>query len=255
MSSSASIHVHQVGKKYWISGSSETPTRKSLKGSLHSFLSGGLRKQKQQELWALKDLSFDLHPGEIVSIMGRNGSGKSTLLKLLARVTPPSEGEIHLQGRLGALLEVGTGMHPDLSGRDNIYFCAALLGVSRKEVVKKLDAIVDFANISDFLDTPLKKYSSGMALRLACAVLFHLETDLLILDEVLTVGDYAFQNLCFEKIQQVAKEGRIILCVAHHEEWISKYCHRALLLKKGRLISDGKPAEVLQHYHLLGETP
>jgi lipopolysaccharide transport system ATP-binding protein len=223
------IKVTSVGKKYWMN--------ESLKERLHRMLSF---QRERKILWAVQDVSFSIQPGEIVGVIGHNGSGKSTLLKLISRVTEPTEGAIEITGRVGALLEVGVGMHPELSGRDNIYFFGALLGMKKKEIQKRLDLIVDFAKISSFLDHPIKKYSSGMALRLASSVILHLDTDILILDEVLSVGDKGFQEQCFEKIQEVAGRGKIVLCVSHHAEWIKKYCHRELLLDRGKLISDTK---------------
>jgi lipopolysaccharide transport system ATP-binding protein len=201
------------------------------------------------EFWALKEVSFSLYPGEVVAILGHNGSGKSTLLKLMSRIIEPTHGKIFLTGRLGALLEIGTGMHPELTGLENIYFCGALLGMKKKEINRHLDEIISFAEIEAFLQTPFKKYSSGMSLRLAASILLHLKTDVLILDEILSVGDYAFQNLCFNKIKEVASDGRLVLCVTHHEEWISTYCKRALLLNSGKLIADGSPLDILHQYH------
>ncbi len=223
------IKVVSVGKKYWM--------RESLKERLHRMLS---LQKAEKVVWALDDVSFSLQAGEIVGVVGNNGSGKSTLLKLIARVTEPTKGSIEIRGKVGALLEAGMGLHPELSGRDNIYFLGALLGMKRKEIQGKLDQIVDFSGVSAFLDDPLKKYSSGMAMRLASSVILHLDTDILILDEVLSVGDKHFQDQCFAKIQEVSKLGKIVLCVSHHGEWIKKYCHRELLLEKGRLISDTK---------------
>ncbi len=245
------IEVSSLGKKYSIRSKSGDLSHRSLKNRLHQLLTGKWGKERDEAFWALEDLSFSISKGEVVAILGHNGSGKSTLLKIISRITEPTAGKVSLYGHLGALLEVGTGMHPDLTGRDNIYFCGALLGMKRNEITKHLDAIVAFADIAPFLDTPLKKYSSGMALRLACSVLFHLRTDLLILDEVLSIGDWTFQSKCFEKIKEVASEGRVILCVTHHEEWISTYCSRALLLHHGHLVEDGAAVDVLKKYHAL----
>ena len=223
------IRVASVSKRYWMS--------ESLKERLHRMLS--FQKGKRV-LWALDDVSFYVEAGEIVGVVGHNGSGKSTLLKLISRVTEPTKGTIEVRGKVGALLEAGVSMHPELSGRDNIYFLGSLLGMKKKEIQKKLDLIVGFSGVSSFLDVPLKKYSSGMALRLASSVILHLDTDILILDEVLSVGDKKFQEQCFSKIQEVAKSGRIVLCVSHHAEWVKKYCHREIVLDKGKLISDTK---------------
>ncbi len=223
------IKVLSVGKKYSM--------RESLKERLHRMLS---LEKKKRALWALEDVSFSVHSGEIVGIVGNNGSGKSTLLKLIARVTEPSKGSIEVGGKVGALLEAGIGLHSELSGRDNIYFLGALLGMKKKETEAKLDQIVDFSGIASFLDDPLKKYSSGMAIRLAASVMLHLDTDILIFDEVLSIGDKRFQDQCSAKMQEVAKAGKIILCVSHHTEWMRQYWHRELFLEKGQLISDTK---------------
>lgn len=243
------IEVSNISKRYWISSDSTEMQQRSLKKSLHRLLSKGLSRKGMTEFWALKDLSFSLYPGEVVAILGHNGSGKSTLLKLMSRIIEPTQGKIFLTGRLGALLEIGTGMHPELTGLENIYFCGALLGMKKREVKRHLDEIISFAEIEAFLQTPFKKYSSGMSLRLAASILLHLKTDVLILDEILSVGDYAFQNLCFNKIKQVANDGRLVLCVTHHEEWISTYCKRAILLNSGNLIADGAPTAILHQYH------
>jgi len=242
------IEIQEISKKYRIPAGDSKGSHRSLKKTVQQALSGKWKNLQMEEFWALRDLSFSLYRGEIVAILGHNGSGKSTLLKLISRIIEPTKGKIFLYGKLGALLEVGTGMHPDLTGRENIFFCGALLGMKKEDVRKVLDQIVDFADIAAFLDTPFKKYSSGMALRLAASVLFHLKTDLLILDEVLSVGDRAFQLLCFEKIKAISQDGKIVLCVTHHDEWISTYCQRALLLDHGQLISDGPAASVLQKY-------
>lgn len=243
------IDVQNISKMYVIH--SGVHDAKSLKKTLGQIL----KRRSRQPFWALKDVSFSIDPGEIVAILGHNGSGKSTLLKIIAQVTEPTQGQIVLNGTQGAMLEVGTGMHPDLSGRDNIYFCGAILGMNRAEIREKLDEIVSFADISAFLETPLKRYSSGMALRLASSVLFHLRTDLLILDEVLSVGDFEYQARCFAKVKELVKEGRTILCVTHHETWVSTFCQRALLMQDGKLIDDGEPGPVLNRYHtLIGQT-
>jgi len=241
------IEVKNISKKYLIR--SKDHDHKSLKGYLHQLLTGKARNLSHKPFWALEDVSFTLNRGEIVAVLGHNGSGKSTLLKIIAQVTEPTHGRIILHGRLGAMLEVGTGMHPELTGRDNIFFCGAILGMKRAEIRRQLDAIVAFADISAFLDTPLKRYSSGMMLRLASSVLFHLKTDLLILDEVLAVGDFEYQARCFEKVKEIAKEGRAILCVTHYETWISSFCERALLMHHGRLVDDGLPLPILERYH------
>lgn len=243
------IEVCNISKRYRLSSEHSEIQQRSLKKALHRFLAGGWKRNDMVEFWALKDVSFSLYPGEIVAILGHNGSGKSTLLKLMSRIIEPTHGKIFLTGRLGALLEIGTGMHPDLTGLENIYFCGALLGMKKKEIIRHLDEIISFAGIEAFLRTPFKKYSSGMALRLAASILLHLRTDVLILDEILSAGDYDFQSLCFDKIKEVAHDGRLVLCVTHHEEWIFSYCQRALLLKNGSLMADRLPGDVLKLYH------
>jgi lipopolysaccharide transport system ATP-binding protein len=237
------IEVEGISKFYSIRAENQD---KSLKSTLSQIFTGKSRSLSNKQFWALEDVSFTINHGEIVGILGHNGSGKSTLLKIIAQVTEPTRGKITLHGSIGAMLEVGTGMHPDLTGRDNIYFCGAILGMKRAEIRQKLDAIVEFADISAFLDTPLKRYSSGMALRLASSVLFHLRTDLLILDEVLSVGDFEYQARCFEKVKEIAREGRTILCVTHHESWISSFCEKALLMHHGRLANEGSPLSILE---------
>jgi len=243
------IEVCNLSKRYWISSEEGESGHKSLKNTIHRLLIKGWKRPEMLEFWALKELFFSLYPGEVIAILGHNGSGKSTLLKVMSRIIEPTEGKMILNGRLGALLEIGTGMHPDLTGLQNIYFCGALLGMKKSEIKHHLEEIIAFAGIESFLQTPFKKYSSGMSLRLAASILLHLKTDVLILDEILSIGDYAFQSLCFDKIIQVANDGRLVLCVTHHEEWVSSYCKRALLLQNGRLVADGEPIEILKQYH------
>ena len=200
-------------------------------------------------LWALKDVSFDVRRGETVGIIGRNGAGKSTLLKLLSRVTWPTEGEIRLYGRIGSLLEVGTGFHPELTGRENVYLNGTILGMRRAEIDRRFDEIVAFAEIERFLDTPVKRYSSGMYVRLAFAVAAHLDPEILVVDEVLAVGDAAFQRKCLGKMGEVAREeGRAVLFVSHNMVAISALCARGILLEGGRVTADGATAPVVQRY-------
>jgi lipopolysaccharide transport system ATP-binding protein len=202
-----------------------------------------------EEFWALRDVSFTIQPGEVVGIIGRNGAGKSTLLKILSRITEPTSGKITIRGRVASLLEVGTGFHPELSGRDNIYLNGAILGMRRAEIRKKFDEIVSFAEVEKFLDTPVKRYSSGMYVRLAFAVAAHLEPEILIVDEVLAVGDASFQKKCLGKMQSVARqEGRTILFVSHNTSAVQNLCSRALLLHQGKLLFDGGVADGLQRY-------
>lgn len=205
-----------------------------------------------EEFWALNDLSLDIQPGERVGIVGRNGAGKSTLLKILSRITEPTRGSIWLNGRVASLLEVGTGFHPELTGRENIFLNGAILGMNKAEIQRKFDAIVDFAEVERFLDTPVKRYSSGMYVRLAFAVAAHMESDILIVDEVLAVGDAGFQKKCMGKMDSVANEGRTILFVSHNMGAVAELCSRAVLLNQGRKILDGSPSEVIEAY--MGQT-
>jgi len=201
-----------------------------------------------EEFWALKDISFEIKRGDVVGIIGRNGAGKSTLLKILSRVTEPTQGRIEINGRVASLLEVGTGFHPELSGRENIFLNGAILGMTRTEIKKKFDSIVEFADIAKFLDTPVKRYSSGMYVRLAFAVAAHLDPEILIVDEVLAVGDTEFQRKCLGKMETVANEGRTVLFVSHNLQSIERLCARGILMSDGSLLYDGPVSEVCQHY-------
>ena len=202
-----------------------------------------------EDFWALKDLSFEVKQGEVIGIIGRNGAGKSTLLKILSRITDPTEGRVTIRGRVASLLEVGTGFHAELTGRENIYLNGAILGMSRVEIKRKFDEIVDFSGVEKFLDTPVKRYSSGMYVRLAFAVAAHLEPEILIVDEVLAVGDMEFQKKCLGKMQDVStKEGRTVLFVSHHMPSVQRLCSRGLLLQKGQVETSGSISEVLEQY-------
>jgi len=246
------ISVTNLGKKF-ILGERETvaPTlREAFKNSLKSkaqtfFSRNGAR---HPSVWALKDVSFEIFPGEVVGIVGHNGAGKSTLLKILARITRPTTGAADLYGRTGTLLGVGTGFHPDLTGRENIYLNGAILGMNRAEITRKFDEIVAFAQVENFLDTPAKRYSSGMYLRLGFAIAAHLEPDILLLDEVLTIADASFQQRCLKKIKDASIEGTTILFVSHNLNSVRTLCDRAFHIKAGRLQDEGTPETVIATY-------
>jgi lipopolysaccharide transport system ATP-binding protein len=205
-------------------------------------------RAKPDEFWAIDDVSFDIEPGEVVGIVGRNGAGKSTLLKVLSRITEPTRGRVEMRGRVGSLLEVGTGFHPELTGRENIYLNGAILGMSRREIAHKFDEIVAFAEVEQFLDLPVKRYSSGMYVRLAFAVASHLEPEILVIDEVLAVGDASFQKKCLGKMNEVSKQGRTVLFVSHQMSAVKSLCTRAILLEGGRIALDGDVDQVVNRY-------
>ena len=244
------ISVRSVSKRYRLGSIGMT----SLRDELQRLWRPSSPDQLQaSEFWALKDVSFDVEPGEVLGLIGRNGAGKSTLLKVLSRITEPSAGEISLRGRVGSLLEVGAGFHPELSGRDNIYLNGAILGMSRAEITRKFDEIVAFAEIEKFIDTPVKRYSSGMYVRLAFAVAAHLEPEILIIDEVLAVGDQQFQKKCLGKMQDVSRrEGRTVLVVSHTMPVILQLAHRCVVLEQGEVRFTGDPAKAVEIY--LNET-
>lgn len=210
---------------------------------------GSSKANTNGSFWALRDVSFSIKPGEVIGVIGRNGAGKSTLLKLLSQITAPTEGAIKLNGRIASLLEVGTGFHGELTGRENIYLNGAILGMSRAEVRKKFEQIVEFAEIGKFVDTPVKRYSSGMYVRLAFSVAAHLDPDILVVDEVLAVGDANFQRKCLDRMDEAAsKEGRTILFVSHNMSAVKTLCHRGILLEKGTVAMDGPCEEIVNHY-------
>ncbi len=213
------------------------------------YLISTLRNPTPEEIiWALKDVSFEVRRGEVVGIIGKNGAGKSTLLKILSRITEPTEGKAHISGRVGSLLEVGTGFHPELTGRENVYLNGAILGMRKSEIDSKFDEIVTFAEVEKFIDTPVKRYSSGMYVRLAFAVAAHLETEILLVDEVLAVGDVAFQEKCLGKMGDVARQGRTVLFVSHNLGAVRQLCHRGMLLKSGVLELDAGVMECISRY-------
>src|SRR5438477_1767091 len=239
------IKVQNLGKQYRIGSdrSAYSTLRETLVSKFRSPLNGRNRSA-HKKIWALSDVGFEINPGEVVGIIGRNGAGKSTLLKILSRVTEPTTGRVELHGRVGSLLEVGTGFHPELSGRENVFLNGAILGMSRTEIARKFDEIVAFAEVEKFIDTPVKRYSSGMYLRLAFAVAAHLEPEILVLDEVLAVGDAAFQNKCLGKMKEVRQQGRTILFVSHNMAAIQQMCSRAFLIESGRLSEEGTAVSV-----------
>ena len=202
----------------------------------------------KNEFWALNDVNFSFEKADVVGIVGKNGSGKSTLLKILSRITEPTCGEAKIRGKVASLLEVGTGFHPELTGRENVYINGAILGMTRGEVDKKFDEIIDFSGVQDFVDTPVKRYSSGMSVRLGFAVAAHLDPDFLIVDEVLAVGDLSFQNKCIKKMQSIAASGKTIFFVSHNNALIRKLCTKGILLKKGKVFSIGEINQVLDYY-------
>ncbi len=239
-----SVRVVHLGKQYRIG-----QTRGKVEyRTLRDLLVSGFRRAPQTTIWALQDVSFEIPQGQVVGIIGHNGAGKSTLLKILARVTRPTQGYAELYGRVGSLLEVGTGFHPELTGRENIYLNGAILGMSKKEIDRKFDEIVAFAEVEKFIDTPVKFYSSGMYLRLAFAVAAHLEPEILLVDEVLAVGDAAFQRKCLGKMGDVAREGRTVLFVSHNMSAILHLTQRTLVLQKGRVVFDGPSADAVDFY-------
>ncbi len=221
--------------------------KRKANGATSSAL-GSSPLARTEDLWALRDVSFSVRRGEVVGIIGRNGAGKSTLLKILSRITEPTEGRVRLRGRVASLLEVGTGFHPELTGRENIFLNGAILGMTKAEIKSKFDEIVAFAEIERFLDTPVKRYSSGMYVRLAFAVAAHLEPEILLVDEVLAVGDAEFQKKCLGKMQDVSRGGRTVLFVSHNMAAVQHLCLRAILLREGQLLLDGNTGEVIERY-------
>lgn len=242
------IEIDNVSKSYVIGEAREG--YRSLRDDLAALVSTSRRRSRalRREFWALKDVSFDVPQGAAIGIVGRNGAGKSTLLKVLSQITPPTAGRVTMRGRVASLLEVGTGFHAELTGRENIYLNGAILGMTRREIAQRFDAIVDFAEVSKFLDTPVKRYSSGMYVRLAFAVAAHLEPEILIVDEVLAVGDSGFQKKCLGKMGQVAETGRTVLFVSHNLGAVKNLCTHAVHLDQGRVRSTGSPDAVIREY-------
>jgi lipopolysaccharide transport system ATP-binding protein len=253
------IRVENIGKHYRLGARKARPQTmreaitRSLTAPLHNLrhlrsLGANDGQDRVDAIWALRDVSFELGQGEVLGVVGNNGAGKSTLLKVLSRITTPTTGRAWVNGRIGSLLEVGTGFHPELTGRDNIYLNGAILGMERRYIASRFDEIAAFAEVEQFLDTPVKHYSSGMYLRLAFAVAAHLPSEILVVDEVLAVGDAGFQKKCLAKMSEVANEGRTILFVSHNLNAIQRMCPRSILLQGGRLMADGSTGEVLRQY-------
>lgn len=247
------IEVRSISKSYSIFQSSDRyfALRDTFMAIVHAPLSSLMRRVRRNDtvFWALKDVSFSVNSGEIVGIIGRNGAGKSTLLKVLNRITDPTEGEAIIRGKISSLLEVGTGFHPELTGRENVYFSGAILGMKRKEIAAKFDDIVAFAEVKQFLDVPVKRYSSGMQVRLAFSVAVHMEPDIMLIDEVLAVGDVAFQKKCLARIHDAAKkDGRTILFVSHNLDVVQSLCDRCVFLEKGGVKMVGPTEEVVRAY-------
>ncbi|MEQ1676436.1 MAG: ABC transporter ATP-binding protein [Chitinophagaceae bacterium] len=242
------IEIRNLGKEYQLAASQPYV-------ALRDIISGSVKNMFRQEnkraekFWALQDINLDIQPGERVGIIGRNGAGKSTLLKIISRITPPTTGKAIIRGRVGSLLEVGTGFHPELTGKENIYLNGSILGLKKAEISKQLDAIIDFSGVEKFIDTPLKHYSSGMQLRLAFSVAAHLEPEILLIDEVLAVGDIEFQKKCIGKMEEVSKShGRTILFVSHNLDSLRKFCPVTVLLDTGRVVEQGNTEKIISLY-------
>jgi lipopolysaccharide transport system ATP-binding protein len=246
------VRVNNIGKRYQIGGldAGYATFREFLAGTISKPLARfrGIQSSRQETIWALKDINFDVAEGEVVGLIGHNGAGKSTLLKILSRITTPTTGRTEVRGRIGSLLEVGTGFHPDLTGRENVYMNGTILGIRRAEIARRFDEIVAFSGIEKFIDTPVKWYSSGMYLRLAFSVAVHLDSEVLIMDEVLAVGDVGFQQKCLDRMHEIRNQGRTILFVSHAMSAVTRLCQRAILLDKGNMIADGPADEVVNAY-------
>lgn len=253
MSDDIAIHVRGLGKKYTIGGPQEK--YHTVRDAIVNSVKAPFRRLTQQgaewsltEFWALKDVSFDVNQGEVIGIIGRNGAGKSTLLKILSQITTPTEGEIDIFGRVGSLLEVGTGFHQEMTGRENIFLNGSILGMKKAEIEQKFDEIIKFAEIDKFIDTPVKRYSSGMYVRLAFAVAAHLEPEILVVDEVLAVGDAGFQKKCLGKMGDVAKEGRTVLFVSHNMGAVQTLCTKTMLINAGKIVDFDQTDQIISQY-------
>jgi lipopolysaccharide transport system ATP-binding protein len=256
----SAIRIENLGKRYRLGGNDQRANYHTLRESLTNLAVTAFRRLRHAvvprssdtatagEFWALRHVNLEIRHGEAVALVGRNGAGKSTLLKILSRITKPTAGRVTLRGRVGSLLEVGTGFHPELTGRENIYLNGAILGMSRREITRKFDEITAFAEVDRFLDTPVKRYSSGMYVRLAFAVAAHLEPEILVVDEVLAVGDQRFQKKCLGKMNEVSRHGRTVLFVSHNVAALTNLCTRAVLIDQGQVVADGEPRGVLAEY-------
>jgi lipopolysaccharide transport system ATP-binding protein len=253
MSARAAIEVEGLGKSYEL-GELRGGYQMLTEVIADRFKSIGKPRREREEFWALRDINFEVPEGQTFGIIGHNGAGKSTLLKILSRVTPPTVGEARMRGRVGALLEVGTGFHPELTGRENVFLNGAILGMRRQEIERKFEQIVEFAGVAQFIDTPVKRYSSGMTLRLAFSVAAHLEPEILVIDEVLSVGDLAFQRKCLGRMEEAAGEGRTVLFVSHNLTAVRSLCDRTIMLSEGSIIAEGDPNEVIDQYVLRART-
>ena len=243
------IEVHGISKQYRLGVFDAGSFREEINRTWERLRGKVARPaSSERDFWALRDVSFTVQQGDVLGVIGRNGAGKSTLLKILSRITEPTSGRAVLRGRVASLLEVGTGFHPELSGRENVYLNGAILGMRHAEITRKFDEIVAFAEVDRFIDTPVKRYSSGMHVRLAFAVAAHLEPEILIIDEVLAVGDTIFQRKCLSKVSEIATGGRTVLFVSHNLDAIERLCSRCLLFSSGRLVRDGKPREAIEEY-------
>ena len=244
------ISARHVSKEYVIAAVSHDTLRDRISNACRSILGQGGAKSEgaPRAFQALNDVSFDVAEGEVLGVIGHNGAGKSTLLKILSRITEPSRGEVDLYGRVTSLLEVGTGFHAELTGRENVYLNAAMLGMRKVDIDKRFEAIVEFSGTQQFIDTPVKRYSSGMYVRLAFSVAAHLDPEILIVDEVLSVGDGAFQKKCLGKMDEVRRDGRTVILVSHDLPVVASLCQRAILLRQGRVVGDGRPQQIIEQY-------
>lgn len=242
------IELHHVSKRYFLGSPDPRRDLRDRVGQLLAHPMSFFRKKPLEEFWALKDVSFSTYFGEVLGIIGKNGAGKSTLLKILSRITPPTAGEIRIRGKVTSLLEIGVGFNDELTGRENIYLNGAILGMKQQHIKKRFDEIVAFADVSEFIDTPVRFYSSGMYMRLAFSVAAHLQPDILIVDEVLSVGDVQFQEKGLKKMEEVRKLGKAVLFVSHNTESIKKICTRAIVLDHGHLVFDGDAVSAERYY-------